>query len=76
MKRADGDEQLLTAKEVADRAGVPLKTVQRLHREGRLPSHAPPGASQPRRFVWSEVQAACRHGLQLTIDDALGPRPT
>lgn len=46
-------EDLLTYQEIADRARVSLRTVERWAYEGRVPVYRPPGSGP--RMKWSEV---------------------
>jgi excisionase family DNA binding protein len=62
-------EPYITAREVAERVNLSADTVLRYWRDGRIPGRRLPGTIRPVRFLWSEVEAAWRDGVQMTIDD-------
>jgi excisionase family DNA binding protein len=69
MSQLQGTEQYITAREVAERLELSPDTILRYWREGRIPGRRMPGTVRPVRFLWSEVEAAWKDGVQLTIDD-------
>lgn len=75
MRQADGtQERYITAREVADRVGLSPDTILRYYRDGRIPGRRMPGTIRPVRFLWSEVEAAWRDGVQMSIEDVPGVR--
>ncbi len=75
MWQADGtQERYITAREVADRVGLSPDTILRYYRDGRIPGRRMPGTIRPVRFLWSEVEAAWRGGVQMSIEDVSGVR--
>jgi excisionase family DNA binding protein len=62
-------EPYVTAREIAQRVNLSPDTILRYWREGRIPGRRLPGTIRPVRFLWSEVEAAWKDGVQLTIDD-------
>jgi excisionase family DNA binding protein len=62
-------ERYITAREVAERVGLSPDTILRYWREGRIPGRRLPGTIRPVRFLWSEVEAVWKDGVQMTIED-------
>jgi excisionase family DNA binding protein len=69
-QQANPMEPYVTAREIAERVNLSPDTILRYWREGRIPGRRLPGSIRPVRFLWSEVEAAWKDGVQLTIDDA------
>jgi excisionase family DNA binding protein len=75
VRQADGtQERYITAREVADRVGLSPDTILRYYRDGRIPGRRMPGTIRPVRFVWSEVEAAWRGGVPISIEEVPGVR--
>jgi len=70
----NADTPLITAAQLAERLNLPVASIYKLARDGRIPVYRVPGGRAICRFSWSEIVAVLHQGGEGNGKDRAGLR--